>query len=189
MGLGRGPRLFFAALAVAAILGGPAPAGARRDTSHDTGLRTVFYAKPPPDFSFDIGAGNERLRSLQGKPAVINFWASWCEPCTAELAAFAKLQPTFGDAITLVTLSAEPAGVARHYLDAHQLGLPLVEDPTRKVFDAYSVQAIPVTVVVGRDGSVTRVVIGELNWDELRTAVEAQLAAPSPAPTAIETKP
>jgi peroxiredoxin len=181
MWTGRALRVLCLGLALAFAITWVRPADARRNSTPGTGLKAVFLSKPPPDFSFDVGDGTERLRALEGKPVVLNFWATWCAPCTAELDAFGKLGPTFGDAVTLVTLSAEPAGTARRYLEAHQLELPLVEDPTRKIFDAYSIGAIPVTIVLARNGSVARVVIGELTWDELHGFVSEQLAVSQPS--------
>ena len=83
---------------------------------------------------------------------MINFWATWCKPCTDELAAFADLRRTYGDAVALITISAEDPGVARAFLQARDLAWPVVEDPDRKIFDAYSVGPIPVTIVLDRAG-------------------------------------
>jgi peroxiredoxin len=171
----------------------PTSAGARRHAAPETGLRTVAFAKAPPDFTFDTGAGPERLDALVGRPVVINFWATWCKPCTDELGAFADLRRTYGDAVTLVSISAEDPGVARGFLAAHDFGWPVVEDPARKIFDAYSVGPIPVTIVLDRAGLVGHVSIGELDWAELQGAVAAAAGAgapePSPSPTGSQPAP
>jgi cytochrome c biogenesis protein CcmG/thiol:disulfide interchange protein DsbE len=174
----------FAALAaLAAMLALPAavPAGARTN-GPSTGLRTVAFSKPPPDFTFDAGDGPERLSGLSGKPVVLSFWATWCHPCRDELDVFAKLHQLYGDQTGLITLSDEAPGTARAYLDEHGLALPLVEDPQRKIFGAYSVARIPVTIVLRRDGTVANVTIGEISWPELQTQVEAVLQIKLPAP-------
>ncbi len=109
---------------------------------------------------------------------MISFWASWCEPCRAELPAFGHLRETYGDTVALLTISDEPAGTARAFLQAHHFDLPVVEDPDRKIFEAYSVTPIPVTIVVRPNGAVSYVSIGETSYEELQAAVAATLIAP-----------
>jgi cytochrome c biogenesis protein CcmG/thiol:disulfide interchange protein DsbE len=165
----------------AAVLGaltlvlGMFPSAAAARHSQQTGLRSIAFAKPPPDFTFDTGSGPERLSALYGKPIVLNFWATWCAPCVQELDVFAKMQSVYGDAATLITLSKEAPGTARALLDARGLELPLVEDPSGTVFAEYSIEKVPVTIVLRRDGTVSYVSVGELNWNELQTAIDTAL--------------
>ncbi|MBC5809625.1 MAG: TlpA family protein disulfide reductase [Candidatus Eremiobacteraeota bacterium] len=160
------------------VLAGSAPALAR-NRAPATGLKTVAYAKAPPDFAFDVGSGPQRLSAFRGKPTVINFWATWCAPCRAELGAFEKLAETFGDRVALLTVSPETPGLARTYLASHDLGkIPVIEDPLRKIHAAYSVEPIPVTLILDKNGAVGVVIIGEITWEELSAAVGAALAAP-----------
>ncbi len=178
-------------------IGGAVPpviAVARNHERHpSTGLRSIAFAQAPPDFSFDLGAGTQDLRALRGKPVVLNFWATWCGPCRDELDAFERLHATYGDAVKIVTISGEAPGVARTFLRRLNIDLPVVEDSQRKIFTAYSVSPIPVTLVLGPDGIVSYVSIGEVGWDELHAAVEAaspaQAALPAPSATATLTAP
>lgn len=152
-----------------------------------TGLATVHYGAPPPDFSVPTQNGAEHLSQLRGKPVVINFWASWCPPCTNELPYFERLHKTYGDRLTLITVSNEAPGTAQAYLERmHYTDLPLLEDPSSKIFDAYKIPPIPDTVVLDADGNVTYVSAGGLSWPELQQAVEhvlepaASQATPGP---------
>ena len=165
-------------LSVLTLLLGSLPNAAAAHRGPQTGLRTIAFAKTPPDFTFDTGAGPERLSTLFGKPIVLNFWATWCEPCLQELDVFEKMQSVYGDGATLITLSKEPPGTARGLLDAKHVTLPLAEDPSGTIFGAYSVEKVPVTIVLRRDGTVSYVSVGELDWNELHTALDAALGQP-----------
>lgn len=160
---------------VASVLAAVAPASAlaRPNRTPGTGLRTINFAKVPPDFAFDLGDGRTRLSEHFGKPVVLSFWGTWCHPCVEELESFARLRESYAQSATLITLSAEAPGVARKYLAARQLELPVVEDLGGKISAAYSVQTLPTTIVLKPDGTVAYVSIGELTWDELSRAVDA----------------
>ena len=147
-----------------------------------TGLATVHYGAPPPDFLVPTQHGAQPLSHFRGKPVVINFWASWCPPCTDELPYFERIQRAYGDKITIITVSNEEPGVARAYLRSRHLAdLPLVEDPAGKVFAAYKIPPIPDTIVLNSAGEVSYVSKGGLSWSELQDAVEQVLAEPGSA--------
>ncbi len=154
----------------------PSAASAKKHAHQPpTGLRTVAFSKAPPDFTFDSGDGATHLAALTGRPVVLSFWATWCEPCRAELPAFGRLRATYGDDVRFLTISDEGPGVARAFLEGLHLDLPVVEDPGRKIFDAYSITPIPVTLVLRPDGTVSYVSIGETSYEELAAALAAAL--------------
>lgn len=165
-------------LVVLSTLGWQTPSFAsRHQRAPATGLRAISLAKAPPDFAFDDGRVTSRLSALVGRPVVLHFWATWCEPCREELPAFGRLREAFGDTVSFLTISDEPASQARAFLEARHLELPVVADPDRKIFDAYSVTPIPVTLVLRSDGTVSYVSVGETSYEELQSAVAAALTA------------
>jgi len=151
-------------------------------TAPSTGLATIHYDAPPPNFVFPTARGTEYLSDLRGKVVVIDFWATWCHVCTAELAEFVRARETFGDRVAVVTISDELPNVAARYLQLSNMALPLVEDLEGTVFRIYSVSAIPVTLVLDPNGDVSYVSVGGLSWSELNQAIErAQDSIRAPA--------
>jgi thiol-disulfide isomerase/thioredoxin len=154
-----------------------------------TGLPTVHYLAPPPaDFSFQTARGTQRISDLRGRVVVINFWATWCHPCTDEMKYFVRAQSEYGDRVTVVTVSNEFHDVAASYFRVWNIELPVVEDLDGSIFKAYSVSPVPDTVVLNTDGEVNYVSVGGLSWEELKGAIEAALGAAragTPAPRVL----
>ncbi|MGA8574472.1 MAG: TlpA disulfide reductase family protein [Candidatus Cybelea sp.] len=150
-------------------------------TASSTGLATIQYDAPPPNFGFPTPHGTKYLSDLRGKVVIIDFWATWCHVCTAELNDFVRARETFGDRVAVVTISNESPDVAAKYLQLLGITLPLVEDIEGSVFRIYSVSAIPVTLVLDPNGAVSYVSVGGLSWSELSTAIERALSDSSPS--------
>jgi len=150
-----------------------------------TGLATIRYDVPPPNFAISGAHGTKYLSDLRGKVVVIDFWATWCHVCTEELDDFVRAQQTFGDRISIVTVSEEPPNVAADYLRARNVELPIVEDTSGAIARVYSVSKWPITLVLDPAGEVSYVSVGGLSWPELVDAIErAQAPAPASTPEA-----
>ncbi len=145
--------------------------------SAGTGLATIRYDAPPPNFPIQTPRGIEYLSSLRGRVVVIDFWATWCDVCTAEMKYFVRAQETFGNRIAVVTISDELHDVAASYFRVSKIELPLVEDVDGAIFRSYSIPKIPVTLVLDPAGDVSYVSVGGLSWEELERAIEQAQAA------------
>ena len=131
----------------------------------------------PPDFELPLIDGDGarfRLSSLRGASGsnglvtVVNFWASWCNPCVEEFPSFKSLVDSFKGKVALVAVSAdEDPNDIRAFLRAFGSAHPniyVVWDKGRKVADSWGVGKIPESFVLSKYGKLVRKVIGIENW-------------------------
>jgi cytochrome c biogenesis protein CcmG/thiol:disulfide interchange protein DsbE len=122
--------------------------------------------------------GSLRLSSLRGKVVVINFWASWCDPCKSEAPRFQSAFERYQDRVEFVGVdTTDYSGDATSFLSRYGVTYPNVRDPNGRVLHDYGGLPIPRTFVVGRSGRVTGYIFGEARAEELDSAIREALAA------------
>ena len=108
------------------------------------------------------------LESVRGKVVLINFWASWCNPCVQEFPSLLKLMAKFKDDLVLVAVSNdETKEDALRFVSTLNItgeNVILLWDPERKVADKFNVQKIPESFVAGRDQKLIRKIVGVEDW-------------------------
>ncbi|MDQ1415107.1 MAG: cytochrome c biosis protein CcmG, thiol:disulfide interchange protein DsbE [Acidimicrobiaceae bacterium] len=111
-----------------------------------------------PDFvSTDLGGQPVRLSSYRGRPVILNFWASWCQPCRAEFPVLRQLQSRNSDVVILGVVFDDADNPARAFLRSEGATWPGIRDPKAQIAGAYGVHAkpgIPVSILVDRSGRV-----------------------------------
>lgn len=140
-----------------------APKGAR-------GL--VIHERPRPLPAVDIRDGNSQpagLDTLRGKPVLLNLWASWCMPCVAELPALDRLKPALdAKGVALMALSLDRAGKTAVVNTFARLGITALDirtDENRTAAEKFEAPALPVTLLVDREGREVARFIGAAEWD------------------------
>ena len=121
--------------------------------------------KPAPDFQLQTLDGQSiSLSSLRGHPVMINFWASWCGPCRAEMPflqdiASDKDLAARGLVLLGVNLQESPAEI-RKFLDTYGITFTTLLDTQGAVAEAYNVSAIPATYFIDKDGIIRYIKVG-----------------------------
>ncbi len=134
--------------------------------------------KPAPDFALKSSTGaNLRLSEYRGDVVMINFWATWCGPCRQEMPLLDQLYSRY-QRVGFSLLGVNIDDDSSRAMDMiHELGVsfPVLFDARKEVSKLYDVDAMPVTVLVDRDGNVRHVHKGykpgyeEMYLDQIRS--------------------
>ena len=134
--------------------------------------RAEVGERAPTFSSVDLDGQPVRLEDFRGRLVLLNFWASWCGPCTEE---FPRLRAVHGDdVVVLGVVFDDSADAARKFVREHEATWPSVVDPDHEIADAYGVAkkpGIPVTWVVDRDGTARARHFGLLKDSDLRALI------------------
>jgi len=119
--------------------------------------------------------GDVSLSELRGTPLVLNFWASWCDPCRAEAKVLEKAwKQQSGNDVLFLGLDAQDAREdARDFISQFGLTFPHVRDPGNDTQRAWGVTGLPETYFIAADGSVVGHVIGTVDDGQLRDGIAA----------------
>jgi cytochrome c biogenesis protein CcmG/thiol:disulfide interchange protein DsbE len=137
--------------------------------------RRAAVGRPAPDFTLADAQGRLwRLSALRGRVVVLNFWASWCEVCNAEVPVLETFARRYGDQLTLLGIDwREPASVLRAYVAAHHLSYPNLRDASGRVATAYGLTGVPETWFIGPHGVARVHIVGAVTFPQLQAAYRA----------------
>jgi peroxiredoxin len=127
----------------------------------------------PPFALQTINGSTLNLNSLRGLPVLINFWATWCEPCKVEMPSLQAIYDTYKDRglrIVAVNLGEAPDTV-RTWVQQMNLTFDVVLDPTAKIATLYQLRGQPSTYVVSPGGIISQIFFGPTTESALETAL------------------
>ncbi len=133
---------------------------------------------PEIDFQTADGA-NRTLKDYLGQGVVLNFWATWCVPCVAEMPALARLAGLLqGTKVAVLPLSSDRGGAAavqKYFTEKDLSGLPILLDPRGAAARAFGVRGIPTTILIDASGRERGRYEGAADWSspEAVAAVKA----------------
>ena len=135
-----------------------------------------------PDFTLsDLNGKKHSLKEYRGKTVLLNFWATWCVPCVAEMASLQRLSKIYAEK-NLVVLGvnvddSEHDAQVKEFLESKGLSFPILRDPEISIPDVYKVTGFPETFLISPEGKFLSIkdevgkkdavvrVMGDRPWD------------------------
>jgi cytochrome c biogenesis protein CcmG, thiol:disulfide interchange protein DsbE len=140
-----------------------------------TNRATPHVAKPAPAFTLpslrDLGK-DITLSSFDGRPLIVNFFASWCGPCKKETPLLAKFYRQTAGSVVIIGVDAnDKAPAARRFVQADGVTYPIAFESTPATADAYGVVAIPQTFFLNARHRIVKRIYGDVTMKELTAGV------------------
>jgi len=140
------------------------------DLAGDLGLG-IQNGEAAPDFSIDLIAGGSfRLSDHladDGRPVILNLWASWCGPCRAEMPAFDSASQTHTDVYFLGVAVEDDPSSARAFAEEIGVSYDLAIDDAERVGRRYPSPGLPATFFISSAGEIVRTIFGQVDEDQI----------------------
>ncbi len=123
-------------------------------------------ATPAIDLPLEGSSTRWRLADARGQIVLVNFWASWCEPCRAEMPSLELLEQRHeADRLQVLAINfRETDAAVRRYVEQSALSLRVARDADGAAAKAFGVRVFPSTIAIGRDGKARFTITGEVDW-------------------------
>lgn len=131
-----------------------------------------------PDFTvFDANGKKVKLSDFQGKPVVLNFWASWCPPCKGEMPHFNAQYQNAGNDVVFLMIDLtdgerETQTKAENYVKEQGFEFPVYFDSEQQAANIYGISSIPDTFFIDQDGYIVRAYQGAIDEKTLAAGIE-----------------
>ena len=143
-------------------------------------IQTLNERTDPENFTLPLLNGTSvSLSDYKGKYVILNFWATWCPPCRAEMPSMETLYRRFnsqGLEILAVDVG-ENTNTVQQFIQNNNYTFPILLDRNNRVSGIYGITALPTSYIIDREGKIIAKVVGSIHWDtrEAIAAFEALL--------------
>ncbi len=159
-------------------------------TNNDKGTVTSAADSPVSVLSYGLKVGNraydyemtlldgtkQKLSDLQGKPVLLNFWATWCGPCVGEMPDIEKIYNDYGDSVYILGQnSGEDESTVSSFIKKNGFTFPISLDTDDTISNKYNLQYIPVTYILDTNGVIVTVIDGSSDYNTFSRAIEKAL--------------
>lgn len=133
-----------------------------------------------PDFTVQDENGNDvSLSDFKGKPVVLNFWASWCPPCKAEMPDYQKMVQQYSSQgvifmmVNMTDGSRETTETAKQFLKERKYTFPAYFDMNSNAANAYCISSIPYSIFIDKDGNIVNAYQGMIDAATMKKNIGA----------------
>jgi cytochrome c biogenesis protein CcmG/thiol:disulfide interchange protein DsbE len=144
-------------------------------------IRFVRDPDPAPGFNVkDLDGKDLSLETLKGKVVLLNFWATWCGPCRAEIPSLIELQNRYNDHMQIVgmVVDDDDENAIRDVVKTESINYPVALAPPQVRMDYGGIAALPTVFIINTDGRVVQKHVGLFNPGLYETEVRALLGLP-----------
>ena len=143
------------------------------------GCARPILNRPAPHFALPLisgGKGKVSNHGLKGKPTVINFWASWCPPCTLELPEFDDVATRYkGRVIFVAIATSDSKDAALRLVHTEHIGMPVALEKGDKIASLFGASHLPTTIILDERGYVVDRLTGAVAAGTLIDVIENTL--------------
>lgn len=149
-------------------------------TKEQQQLEGLDQGDTPPDFELTTLDGEVfKLSEMQGTKVILNFWASWCGPCKAEMPHMQNYYENYAEednveilAVNMSTQERRGMEGVEDFIDSYGLTFPIPLDKEGQAIDDYRVITIPTTYLLNTDGTLAQKIIGPMDEKTIRMLVD-----------------
>ena len=173
-------KVILISLAVVLVLGGAYALYAVLSSQYGGGTTSSQQEKEyqdAPDFTVYDEAGNAvKLSQFEGKPVVVNFWASWCGPCETEMPHFQNAYEKYGNSVQFMMVNLCGYGndskeEAKALIDSKGFTFPVFYDTDADAMMQYVGRSIPVSCFINAEGKLEAMLIGIVSEEQMETYI------------------
>ncbi|KZL91481.1 TlpA family protein disulfide reductase [Clostridium magnum] len=146
-----------------------------KPTAELVGINQDSIIMKATDFKLKDLNGNElSLNDLRGKKVFLNFWATWCPPCKAEMPEIEKLyqETKNSDLVILAVDIGEPLSDVKTFIDQNNYNFKVLLDSNQKVAAQYGISAIPTSFFIDKEGNIISKHTGPMNTDQMKEYIK-----------------
>lgn len=136
----------------------------------------LFRSDPPADaprLELTLFDGTEFVLADAARPAIVNFWASWCVPCRREIPALIEFQRDHPELLVVGVATDDTLTAAQAFAAEMGIDYPVGLDESGAIAAAFGVPGLPVTVAVDEEGRIVRKALGEIDAANLEAMADA----------------
>jgi peroxiredoxin len=135
-------------------------------TANNDGLKIGAKA---PDFELKTLSGETvKLSSLKGKKVMLNFWATWCPPCKAEMPDMEKFYKEAGKDVVILAVNIDPQLDVKGFVNQYGITFPILLDQKDEVNESYQILSIPTTYFINSNGVIQNKYTGAMSLDSMK---------------------